>query len=267
MSEETELQPSRPALTARRWEFVRQYVALNNGSAAARRAGYSERSASSEASRLLKNDEVMAAVEWYRASEAERLGVTADRVLAELAAIAFADLGDYVRLVDGVPVLDMSELPAGATRAIASIDETSSGGVRFKLHDKQAALVTLARSFGLLAADSPAVAVVVGAAESVELSTLTADELRAGISALSGGGAAQLGAVSGGLGAVSADDSSAGAVISGDSGEVSQGSPTAAKKHRSERSERPPFERVLERVEDQGEVEPRDLGLVRGMMD
>ena len=217
MSEETELQPSRPALTARRWEFVRQYVALNNGSAAARRAGYSERSASSEASRLLKNDEVMQAVEWYRASEAERLGVTAERVLAELAAIAFADLGDYVRVVDGVPVLDMSELPAGATRALASVDSSSSGGVRFKLHDKQAALVTLARSFGLLAADSPAVAVVVGEAERVELSTLSADQLRAGISALSGGGADQLGAVPGGLGAVSADSGG----VSADSGGVS----------------------------------------------
>ena len=216
MQEQNKLQPSRPALTPRRWEFVRQYVALNNGSAAARRAGYSERSASSEASRLLKNDEVMQAVEWYRASEAERLGVTAERVLAELAAIAFADLGDYVRVVDGVPVLDMSELPAGATRALASVDSSSSGGVRFKLHDKQAALVTLARSFGLLAADSPAVAVVVGAAESVELATLSADQLRAGISALSGGEVDQ-------LGAVSADDSSAGAVISGDLGEDSTG--------------------------------------------
>jgi hypothetical protein len=135
---------------------------------------------------LLKNDEVIEALEYYRASESDRLGVTPARVLEELAAIAFADLGDYVRIVDGSPIFDMSELPAGATRAIASIDETSSG-VRFKLHDKQAALVTLARSFGLLGNDSPAVAVVVGAAESVELSTLTADELRAGILALGGG--------------------------------------------------------------------------------
>jgi len=224
MQEQNKLQPSRPALTPRRWEFVRQYVALNNGSAAARRAGYSERSASSEASRLLKNDEVMAAAEWYRASEAERLGVTAERVLAELAAIAFADLGDYVRVVDGVPVLDMSELPAGATRALASVDSSSSGGVRFKLHDKQAALVTLARSFGLLAADSPAVAVVVGAAESVELATLSADQLRAGISALSGGEVDQ-------LGAVSADDSTDLGADLVDLGEDSQRSPTAAKKH------------------------------------
>jgi len=194
MQEETKLATTRPALTPRRWEFVRQYVALGNGSAAARRSGYSERSASSEASRLLKNDEVIEALEWYRASEAERLGVTPARVLEELAAIAFADLGDYVRIIDGAPVVDLGELPAGATRAIASIDETSSG-IRFKLHDKQAALVTLARSFGLLGNDSPAVAVVVGAAESVELSTLSADQLRAGISALSDGVSADFGGV------------------------------------------------------------------------
>jgi phage terminase small subunit len=231
MTEQTERATARPALTPRRWEFVRQYVALNNGSAAARRAGYSERSASSEASRLLKNDEVVAAVEWYRASEAERLGVTAERVLAELAAIAFADLGDYVRVVKGVPVLDMSELPAGATRAIASIDETSSGGVRFKLHDKQAALVTLARSFGLLGSDSPAVAVVVGAAESVELSTLTADQLRAGILALSGGAVADFGSD---LVADSVD-----LVDLVDSGEDSQGSQTFLKNTAMDESSSP----------------------------
>ena len=135
MQEVTKRATARPALTPRRWEFVRQYVALGNGSA-----------------------------------EADRLGVTPARVLGELASIAFADFGDYVRLVDGVPIFDMSELPAGATRAIASIDETSSG-VRFKLHDKQAALATLAQSFGLLGNDSPAVSVVVGASFSSLLSS------------------------------------------------------------------------------------------------
>jgi len=214
MQEETKRATARPALTPRRWEFVRQYVALGNGSAAARKAGYSERSASSEASRLLKNDEVIEALEYYRATEAERLGVTPESIIGELAAIAFSDMGDYVRIVNGAPVVDLGELPAGASRAISSIDETSNG-VRLKLHDKQAALVTLARSFGLLGNDSPAVAVVVGAAEHVELATLSADELRAGILALTDG--------------VSADSGGVSALDSGDSGAISQGSPTARK--------------------------------------
>jgi hypothetical protein len=222
----------RPKLTPKRWEFVRQYIALNNGAAAARKAGYAVASANKEAARLLAFEDVQAALEWYRASEADRLGVTPARVLGELASIAFADFGDYVRLVDGVPIFDMSELPAGATRAIASIDETSSG-VRFKLHDKQAALVTLARSFGLLGNDSPAVAVVVGAAEHVELSTLTADELRAGILSLTEGAPVALTALDG------ADVVDIGEDLGDlvDSGEVSQGSPTFPKKH-GERTER-----------------------------
>ena len=234
MQEVTKRATARPALTPRRWEFVRQYVALGNGSAAARKAGYSERSASSEASRLLKNDEIITALEYYRASEADRLGVTPARVLEELASIAFADLGDYVRIVNGSPIFDMSELPAGATRAIASIDETSSG-VRFKLHDKQAALVTLARSFGLLGNDSPAVSVVVGAAESIELATLSADELRAGILALTDGGSESLTVPKG----ADVVDIGEDLVKSGDSGRVS---PTDPKKHRSDHRERPPFE-------------------------
>ena len=228
MSVQLDRATTRPALTPRRWEFVRQYVALNNATAAARKAGYSERSAYSEGSRLLKHDEVRAAVEWYRASESDRLGVTPAKVLEELASIAFADLGDYVRIVNGSPIFDMSELPAGATRAIASIDETSSG-VRFKLHDKQAALVTLARSFGLLGNDSPAVSVVVGAAESVELSTLTADELRAGILSLSEGVSESLTAPTG----ADVVDLGADSVDSGDSGRVS---PTDPKNTANERS-------------------------------
>jgi hypothetical protein len=218
----------RPKLTPKRWEFVRQYIALNNGAAAARKAGYAVASANKEAARLLAFEDVQAALEWYRASEADRLGVTPARVLGELASIAFADFGDYVRLVDGVPIFDMSELPAGATRAIASIDETSSG-VRFKLHDKQAALVTLARSFGLLGNDSPAVSVVVGAAESVELATLSADELRAGILALTDGVSESLTVPEG----ADVVDLGADVVDSGDSGRVS---PTDPKNTANERS-------------------------------
>jgi len=80
-------------------------------------------------------------------------------------------------------------MPPGATRAIASLNtdakETEAGTqtekVRIKLHDKQAALVSLAKIFGLLTGDSPGVSVVVNDAENVELSTLSIEELRVGV--------------------------------------------------------------------------------------
>jgi len=170
-------------LTPKRREFVRQYVALNNGAAAARMAGYAVASADREAFRLLSSADIQRALSEYRASIADRLGVTPERIISELATIAFADLGDYVRIVRGEPILDLSELRPGLTRALASVDQTKDG-IRFRLHDKHAALVTLARAFGMLGAGDSGVSVVVNQAESVELATLSTAELRRGVELL-----------------------------------------------------------------------------------
>lgn len=118
--------------------------------------------------------------------------MTPEKIVAELAAIAFADLGDYIRIhPDGTASVDLSTMSPGASRAIASFDvvESRSGGnrTRIKLHDKQAALVSLARVFGLLQGDSPGVAIVINDAEKIELKTITTEQLRAGIAALTEG--------------------------------------------------------------------------------
>jgi hypothetical protein len=85
--------------------------------------------------------------------------------------------------------VNLGDVPPGATRAIASLNtdanKAAAGGqatkVRIKLHDKQAALVSVAKIFGLLTGDSLGVSVVVNDAEKVELSTLTIEQLRAGV--------------------------------------------------------------------------------------
>ena len=132
----------------------------------------------------MANPEVQAEITRQRAILAEQADVTPEKIVAELAAIAFADLGDYVRIVKGVPVLDMSEMPPGATLALASVDlDTNVKGdvtkTRFKLHDKHAALVTLAKMFGLLQGDGVKVQVNVG--NDAELESLSIEELRAGL--------------------------------------------------------------------------------------
>lgn len=73
-------------------QFIREYLIDLNGSAAARRAGYSPRSAGRRAFELLERPEVKAAVRAAMAARARRTNVTADRVLEEFARIAFADL-------------------------------------------------------------------------------------------------------------------------------------------------------------------------------
>jgi len=139
---------------------------------------------------LLANPEVQAEITRQRAILAEQSNVTPERIVAELAVIAFSDLGDYIRIrPDGTASIELGNMPPGATRAIASLNTDTSRTsadkqvtkLRIKLHDKQAALVSLAKMFGLLTGDSPAVSVVVNDAEKVELSTLSIEELRTGV--------------------------------------------------------------------------------------
>jgi hypothetical protein len=138
---------------------------------------------------LLADADVQAEITRQRAILIEESNVTPERIVAELAVIAFSDLGDYIRIhPDGTASIELGNMPPGATRAIASVDvvESRSGGnrTRIKLHDKQAALVSLAKMFGMLTGDAPGLAIIVNDAEKVELRTLTTDQLRQGVALL-----------------------------------------------------------------------------------
>ena len=83
--------PSNPyGLEDRRWRFCQELLIDDNAAQAAIRAGYSERTAKQQACRLLTNADVRRAVADLRAARAQRLEITADRVLQELAMVAFA---------------------------------------------------------------------------------------------------------------------------------------------------------------------------------
>ena len=94
-----------------------------NASRAARAVGYAPKSASVEGSRLLANAEVQAEITRQRAILMEEFSVTPERIVAELAEIAFSDLGDYIRVhPDGTASIELGDMPPGATRAIASLN-------------------------------------------------------------------------------------------------------------------------------------------------
>lgn len=78
-------------LTERQARFAAEYPVDGDPEAAARRAGYRERTAGSVGRRLLEKEEVRAAI---RAAEEDRTGITPDRVAAELASVAFREAGD-----------------------------------------------------------------------------------------------------------------------------------------------------------------------------
>ena len=173
-------------LTPRRAEFVRQYIKSLNAAGAARAAGYAPSSANTEGSRLLANADVQQAISEARAQLAEREQVTPERIVSELASIAFSDLGDYFRLDGKNASIDFSNLPIGATKALESItvDEYVEGRgdnaqnvrrIRVRLHDKRAALVDLAKTLGMF---SDGVNVQVNVNESDQLQEFDVDQLR-----------------------------------------------------------------------------------------
>ena len=100
--------------------FAREYVVDYNATKAAIRAGYSEKSAYSQAHDLLKKPEIMAKISELEAKAARRTEISKDMVLRELARVAFVDPR---KLFDenGRPK-DLESLDDDTAAALASVD-------------------------------------------------------------------------------------------------------------------------------------------------
>ncbi|MBL8773891.1 MAG: terminase small subunit [Phenylobacterium sp.] len=169
-----------PELTPKQATFVREYLVDLNATQAAIRAGYSERTAHSQGQRLLNHVEVAAAIAERQGTRLEELDLTADKVLRELASIAFTDLADVAEwgerevaigydadgkrlapadIGDAVVVhhemapylrLKDSSTLTKAQRAAVSEVALTKDGFKIRMHSKTDAAGLLARHFGLL---------------------------------------------------------------------------------------------------------------------
>lgn len=81
-------------LTPKQQRFVEEYLVDLNASAAARRAGYSERTADATGWENLKKPDIAAAIAAAQAQRSQRTQIDADWVLKRLAAMADADIAD-----------------------------------------------------------------------------------------------------------------------------------------------------------------------------
>lgn len=145
-------------LTDKQATFVRQYLVDQNATQAAIRAGYSAKTAASQGERLLRNAEIRAAVAAGQASLAERVGITAERVLRERARIAFFDPRKLLD-EDGNPK-PLQDLDDDAAAAIAGLDVVQMMGgdatpgvmslvKKYKLAAKDTSLAALEKYLGL----------------------------------------------------------------------------------------------------------------------
>lgn len=151
--------PTKRPFTARQQAFIEHYVVSKNATDAARKAGYAPNSANVDGPRLLSNAGIRAEIDLRLAQQAEKLEITAERVQAEIAKIAFLDMGNYLG-PDGLPLSDFSKLPRDHTAAIRSItveefkdgrsDKREVRRLKFTLGDKEKALEMLAKRFGML---------------------------------------------------------------------------------------------------------------------
>lgn len=139
-------------LTDRQRRFVEEYLVDLCPGAAAVRSGYGEKSAAHVGRRLRNQPHLRAAIEEAMARRSKRLGITQDRVVAELARIAFADIREFVDWDEGGVSLRASrELGPEQTACVAEIVESAGKtgkGLRIKLHGKTQALAALARHLG-----------------------------------------------------------------------------------------------------------------------
>jgi phage terminase small subunit len=133
--------------------FVAELLRRGDPVEAAVAAGYEAGGACDNARRLLAKPVVRFAVEMAWRDQEKRTGVTKERVLAELARIAFADLGRIAdwdgEVLTLKPLATLSDAEAAAISGLTLYRVKRKQSATIRLHAKTYALQALARYFGL----------------------------------------------------------------------------------------------------------------------
>ena len=138
-------------LNDRQKRFADEYLIDFNATEAAKRAGYSEKTAYSMGSENLKKPDILAYIEKRKKARIDRTQITQDKVIIELAKIAFADGMDFATVGKRNRVLltPTEDLPLEKRAAVASVKKGAKGAVEVKTYDKVKALELLGKHLGL----------------------------------------------------------------------------------------------------------------------
>lgn len=157
----------RDVLTDKQRLFVMEYLRDFNATRAAMTVGYSKKTAHTSGWKMLRNEEIRAEIERQKGLTTSELGLSIQRVIAELMKIAFADISDVMeygvhhvplRDKEGNIVLNQEGNPVTEKHNFVTLknaDEMDSTvisevkktreGVSVKLHDKLKAIEKLER--------------------------------------------------------------------------------------------------------------------------
>lgn len=146
-------------LTDKQEIFCREYLKDMNATQAAIRAGYSAKTSNEASARMLANVSIQNFIQELKTKRADKLEITADRVLQELAKIGFSDIKEYLN--SDYSLKPLSEIDVSKSGAIQSIqkdvtqgDTWSNTSTKFKLHDKLSALEKIAKHIGFFEKDN-----------------------------------------------------------------------------------------------------------------
>lgn len=136
-------------LTAKQKRFCDEYLIDLNATQAAIRAGYSPKTACEQASRLLANVKVQDEIAIEMAERSKRTGINQDRVLMEIAKMAFVNIDDVIDL-DTAKVKRTATKEDLACIQSVKIKPTEFGTEReIKLCDKKSNLELLGKHLGM----------------------------------------------------------------------------------------------------------------------
>jgi len=140
-------------LTSKQEAFVKEYLIDLNATQAAIRAGYKENAAGVVACQNLKKTSIKEAIAKEMELRQERTRVTQDKVVKELAKLAFSNMRSFVTWgPQKVTILDSGMLSEDDAACVMEVSETTTnagGTVRFKLYNKKDALELLGRHLGM----------------------------------------------------------------------------------------------------------------------
>lgn len=157
--------------------FVKEYLKDLNATQAYIRAGYkfkSENVAAASAAKILRNPKIQEKIQAEMAEREKRTEITQDRVLREIANLAFTDRTGIVNLKKNrVIIQDFEELTPEQRACVAGVKETKYG-IEVSFYNKEKALEMLGRHLGMFTEKVE----VKGEINSNPLQGLTTEELK-----------------------------------------------------------------------------------------
>lgn len=120
MAKKSVNKPKSRELTPKQQRFVHEYLIDLNATEAAKRAGYSEKTAMEQGYKLVHKVSVVAAINEAKQDRECRTNITQDKVLKETARLAFSSIGELFS-PDDFELVPPTQLPDDVARAIASV--------------------------------------------------------------------------------------------------------------------------------------------------